>query len=135
MDAGAGPSSAPQPSWQAGAADAHQLNAFLDFLPDDVLLQGDALDASTLTAVLAAQQQQQPGASPSGRPDSRNKRPLLQLDDGRDAEGGSFDDDDDEGEEDGDGGQARKGKRGKCNPVASNKANREKARRDRINDR
>eukprot|EP00882_Tetradesmus_deserticola_P011889 GHRQ01012582.1.p1 GENE.GHRQ01012582.1~~GHRQ01012582.1.p1 ORF type:complete len:185 (+),score=46.93 GHRQ01012582.1:69-557(+) len=105
---------------QAGQADAGSVSSYLDFLSDDLLgATHNPLDACTLAAVAAAQD------PPGEAKRKRMKREEIEL--GSNGEEDLSDDDEDEP-------RGKSGKR-KASAAAQNKANREKARREKINDR
>lgn len=115
------------PDWQAAAvADPDALSSYLDFLSDDLLLPArHTMDPATLEAVAAA-------AVPAGQQDKPAKRAKREVCDTY-ADGSNEDDADGSDEEEE---EPRKGggKR-KTTAAQQNKANREKVRREKINDR
>lgn len=109
---------------EQGQIDPALMAGYLDFLSEDLLTGSrEPLDPGTLAAVAAAQGQD--------RQRKRMRRDGSNLDNSAAAEVGSNEEDlsDDEDED------HRKGKKGKGSVAAQNKANREKARREKINDR
>lgn len=107
----------------AGVSDELALSSYLDFLSDDLLLPSrEQLDPATLAgAVAAAEQQRQPGSQPAKR---LKREPHSGVDIGE-----NEDDSDDDEEE------PRKSTKRRANAAAQSKASREKARREKINDR
>lgn len=105
---------------QAGPIDHGSVSSYLDFLSDDLLgSPHNPLDAGTLAAAAAAQ-------DPPG--EAKRKRLKREAADaGSNGEEDLSDDDEDEP-------RGKSGKR-KTPAAAQNKANREKARREKINDR
>uniref|UniRef100_A0A383VV66 BHLH domain-containing protein n=1 Tax=Tetradesmus obliquus TaxID=3088 RepID=A0A383VV66_TETOB len=105
---------------QAGPIDHGSVSSYLDFLSDDLLgSTHNPLDAGTLAAAAAAQ-------DPPG--EAKRKRLKREAADaGSNGEEDLSDDDEDEP-------RGKSGKR-KTPAAAQNKANREKARREKINDR
>jgi hypothetical protein len=104
---------------QAGAVDHGSVSSYLDFLSEDLLgSTHNPLDAGTLAAAAAA--------DPPG--EVRRKRlKREETDAGSNGEEDLSEDDEDEP-------RGKSGKR-KTSAAAQNKANREKARREKINDR
>lgn len=111
--------------WDASGSNAVINDAFFDFLNEELLLGGEALDAGTLAAASGAAEASA-GAGTHGL--IGRKRSANTRDDVDD-----LDDEDDDDASQGRGG----GKRGKAagQTAAVNKASREKARREKINDR
>lgn len=118
----------PNATWQMQPASFDpSCLAYLEFLQDDMPVAGgrDPLDHGTLAAVSAAQGAAAAAASQLRK---RSKREPAIADEGN---AGSNEDDLDGSDEDDD---PRRCKR-KPSQAAQNKANREKARREKINDR
>jgi hypothetical protein len=118
---------APPGDWQAAAVagDPDALSSYFDFLSDDLLLPvRQNMDPATLEAVAAAAVP----AGPRDKPAKRAKREVYDAD-------GCSNEDDAEGSDD-DAEEPRKGG-GKRKTTAAQqvKANREKVRREKINDR
>lgn len=116
-----------QPAWDPSSPAAM---SYLDFLSDELLFGNEPLDSATLAAAAAADQG---GKSPSGRHKKRVKSEGAAS--GRGDDGSSDDDIDDEPSSSQD--YRQKGKKGKAaqQQAAVNKACREKARREKLNDR
>jgi hypothetical protein len=106
------------------ACDQHQ--AFLDFLNDDLVFGTEQLDAGTLAAVCAVETQHAEQSSTQGK---RARTASVPADD-------NIKEDPDDERDSGD--EKHEGKRSCRNDsakLARNKASREKARREKLNDR
>jgi len=121
------PQTAPDAGWPLGAA-------FLDFMTDDGVcpnLFTDLMDPQTLTAVCTHNTE---ALGPPPLPPSDDTRKKLQA---QDSDNGGSEGEEETGSKGKTGGnkRARSEAKSEANQTAKNKASREKARREKINDR
>lgn len=126
-----GPAIAPPSAGRmaSGPVDDHALHSYLDFLSDDLLgLGNDALDPRTLAAASAAD----PGELHARRKRLKAEQSSHSLPAAGSPDGEGDDDGDDSDDDEPQAGRKPGGRR---RAAAANKACREKARREKINDR
>lgn len=115
---------------QAAAVDHASVASYLDFLSDDLIVGShNPLDAGTLAAVAAAQ-----GPVTDGKQRKRMKRDAS-VSDAAAFGGDAGSNEEDLSDEDEDEPKSKGSGKRKHSMAAQNKANREKARREKINDR